>query len=115
MIVGGWTIYAVIYAGFALSATLVPLLFWFLIYGVHFAMVEGSEKALVADLVPGAQQGTAFGWYNAVLGFGALGASVLFGLLWESVGPAAAFLTGAGLAITAAALLAADRSLASPS
>jgi predicted MFS family arabinose efflux permease len=60
-------------------------------------------------------QGTAFGWYNAVLGFGALAASLLFGFLWESFGPSAAFYTGAALAITAAALLAAERSIASPS
>jgi MFS family permease len=115
LIVGGWAIYAIAYAGFARSETLAALMFWFLIYGLHFAMVEGSEKALVADLVRDTQQGTAFGWYNAVLGFGALAASVLFGVLWETSGPAAAFFTGAGLAITAAALLAADRSLASPS
>jgi MFS family permease len=115
LIIGGWTLYAMTYAGFALSAGLLPTLAWFLFYGVHFAMVEGSEKALVADLVPSASHGTAFGWYNAVLGFGALGASVLFGFLWQTFGPAAAFFTGAGLAVTASALLAADRSLAWPS
>lgn len=115
LIVGGWLLYAVTYAGFALSDALLPLLAWFMVYGVYFAMVEGSEKALVADLAPRDLQGTAFGWYNAVLGFGALAASLLFGALWETLGPQAAFLTGAGLAVTAAALLAADRSVASPS
>jgi MFS family permease len=115
LIIAGWVFYAVVYAGFALATTLAPLLAWFFVYGVHFALVEGSEKALVADLAPAAQQGTAFGWYNAVLGFGALGASVLFGFLWQQFGPATAFLTGAGLAIAAAVLLAADRSPASPS
>lgn len=115
LIIAGWALYAVVYSGFALSEGLLPTLTWFLIYGVHFAMVEGSEKALVADLVPGVGQGTAFGWYNAVLGFGALGASLLFGFLWQAFGPATAFFTGAGLAITASALLAADRSLASRS
>jgi MFS family permease len=115
LIIAGWMLYAVVYAGFAVSETRVAVLVWFLIYGVHFALVEGSEKALVADLVSGPLQATAFGWYNAVLGFGALGASLLFGSLWEAFGPAPAFLTGAGLALTASALLAADRSLASRS
>ena len=112
MIIAGWTLYAVVYAGFAMSETLLPLLAWFLVYGVHFAMVEGSEKALIADLTPTHLQGTAFGWYNAVLGFGALAASLLFGALWETFSPATAFLTGAALALTAAALLAADQRLA---
>ncbi len=110
LIVSGWVVYSVVYAGFALSETLAPLLAWFFAYGIYFALVEGSEKALVADLTPAAAQGTAFGWYNAVLGFGALAASLVFGALWDAFGPAAAFLTGAGLAITAAGLLASDRS-----
>jgi MFS family permease len=91
------------------------MLGWFFVYGLYFALVEGSEKALVADLIPGAAHGTAFGWYHAVLGVGALAASLLFGFLWQSFGPATAFLTGAGLALTASALLAADPSLASRS
>jgi MFS family permease len=109
LIVGGWLLYAVVYAGFAVTTSLVPLLAWFLIYGVHFALVEGSEKALVSDLVAGAGQGTAFGWYNAVLGFGSLGASVLFGFLWQTFSAATAFYTGAVLALVAAALLGAER------
>jgi MFS family permease len=114
LIVAGWALYALTYAGFALSESLAATLVWFLIYGAHFALVEGSEKALVTDLVPAAVQGTAFGWYNAVLGFGAFGASVLFGFLWQAFGAATAFYTGAALAITASVLLVADRSLASP-
>lgn len=115
LIVAGWLLYAAVYAGFAMSESLWPLLVWFFIYGAHFALVEGSEKALIADLTPVATHATAFGWYSAVLGFGALAASLMFGAIWQTFGPAAAFLTGAGLAITASGLLAADRSLALPS
>ena len=57
LIIAGWLVYAVVYAGFALSESLIALLIWFLAYGVHFALVEGSEKALVADLTPGAAAG----------------------------------------------------------
>jgi MFS family permease len=112
LIVTGWALYAVVYAGFAMSQSLAALLAWFFLYGIYFALVEGSEKALVTDLTPPHLRGTAFGWYNAVLGFGALAASLTFGAIWEYFGPAAAFFTGAGLAITAAVALAADRQLA---
>ena len=115
LIGAGWIVYAVVYAGFALSDALVPLLAWFFAYGLYFALVEGSEKALVADLAPAAIQGRAFGWYNAVLGFGALAASLLFGLLWENLGAPVAFFTGAALALTASILLAVDSRLASRS
>ncbi|HEV3484055.1 MAG TPA: MFS transporter, partial [Vicinamibacterales bacterium] len=63
------------------------------------------EKAWVTDLAPVAKRGTAFGIYNAVLGVGSLSASVLFGWMWTRVSAAAAFLTGAGLAVAATVLL----------
>src|SRR5262249_40234121 len=101
----GWLVYAIVYAGFAVSTRLAPLVAWFLIYGFYFGLSEGTEKALVADLAPPAQRGFAFGIYNAVQGLGALAASVLFGLIWRAYGAAAAFGVGAALALAATALL----------
>lgn len=108
LIVAGWLVYAVVYAGFALSTSASVLVMWLLVYGIHFALVEGTEKALVADLSPLEMHGTAFGWYNAVLGFGALAASLLFATIWQAFGATAAFFTGAGLSLAASALLVAD-------
>ena len=50
-------------------------------------------------------RGTAFGYYNAVIGVSALFASVIFGLIWTTIAPEAAFLTGACLAMAATLLL----------
>jgi MFS family permease len=105
VIVLGWGIYALVYIGFATSTTAVGFISWFLLYGVHFALAEGAEKALVADLTLADRHGTAFGLYNAALGIGTLTASVVFGFLYERFSPATAFTTGAGLAATAAVLL----------
>jgi len=101
----GWLVYAVVYAGFAVSTTLPALLSWFLVYGFYFGFAEGTEKALVADLAPVSKRGTAFGVYNAVTGLGALTASIVFGVIWKMFGAAAAFGTGATLAFAATALL----------
>ena len=101
----GWLVYAVVYAGFAASATLPALLMWFLVYGCYFGLAEGPEKALVADIAPAARLGTAFGVYNAVQGIGALTASIAFGFLWSAYGAATAFGVGAALALTATVLL----------
>jgi sugar phosphate permease len=84
-------------------AALVGLL---LFYGFYYGLSEGTEKALIADLAPAALRGTAFGVYNASAGVGALGASVVFGLVWKAVSPAAAFGMGATLALGATVLLA---------
>jgi MFS family permease len=102
----GWFVYAAVYAGFALSSALVPLLAWFLVYGFYFGFAEGTEKALVADLAPAARRGIAFGVYNSVQGIGALAASVVFGLIWKIYGASIAFGVGAALALAATALLA---------
>jgi len=101
----GWLVYAVVYAGFAMSAALPALLAWFLVYGFYFGFAEGTEKALVADIAPASRLGVAFGVYNAVTGIGALAASVVFGALWSACGAAVAFGVGAALALAATALL----------
>jgi MFS family permease len=105
VIVIGWTIYAAVYLGFAWSSSAAAFLAWFLLYGVFFALTEGAEKALVADLTPAGRSGTAFGLYNAVLGVGVLTASVAFGLIYERLGAPVAFGAGAAAAALAAVLL----------
>jgi MFS family permease len=105
VIVIGWLLYAVVYLGFAMASSAQTLIAWFLLYGVFFALTEGAEKALVADLAPASRHGLAFGAYNTALGIGALGASIVFGLLYERFGAATAFTTGAALAASAALLL----------
>ena len=101
----GWLLYAAVYGAFAVTDSAPVLVVVFLIYGLYFGLTEGVEKAWVADLAPAAGRGNAFGIYNALIGFGALGASLLFGYIWTHVSPHAAFYTGAGFALAATALL----------
>jgi MFS family permease len=101
----GWMIYAFTYAGFAVSHSLSALVVWFLLYGVYYGCVEGTERALVADFAQSWQKGTAFGVYNAVAGVGALVASVVFGSIWTTFGASYAFASGAALALIATVLL----------
>jgi predicted MFS family arabinose efflux permease len=75
------------------------------VYGVHFALAEGTEKAMVADLAPASLRGTAFGIFHGIIGFGSLAASVVFGLVWKAWGAPAAFGLGASLALAASVLL----------
>jgi MFS family permease len=106
VIVIGWAVYAAVYIGFATASSARGFIAWFLVYGIYFALAEGAEKALVADLAPRGRHGTAFGYYNAALGVGALTASVVFGFLYERFSPSTAFTTGAVLAVVATSLLA---------
>jgi MFS family permease len=106
MMIGlGWTVYAAIYLAFGHFDDRATVIAIFLAYGIYFGLTEGVEKAWVADMAPADRRGTAFGIYNAALGVGTLLASLLFGLLWTRVSPAAAFFTGGGLSLVATVLL----------
>ena len=105
VIATGWLLYALVYAGFAWSRSSTALIAWFFVYGLYYALTEGSERALMADLAPAALRGTVFGLYNAVLGIGSLIASIVFGIVWTIDGAPAAFTLGAALALLSTALL----------
>jgi MFS family permease len=106
VIITGWMVYAVVYAGFAVASTQWHAWALFAVYGVYFGLTEGVEKALVADFAPAHLRGSAFGLYHLVVGIGALPASLVFGVVWQSVGAEWAFGMGAGLSLLAATLLA---------
>ena len=86
LIIGGWLAYGLVYLGFAFSRAGWHIWALFGLYGVYYAATEGTAKALVADLVPDAQRGTAYGLFNAAIGLTALPASVIAGLLWQGLG-----------------------------
>lgn len=104
----GWLTYAGIYIGFASAGPLPVLVALFVLYAAYHGLVDGAEKALIADIVPAESRGTAYGVYGATQGIGALAASVLFGAIWTWVNPATAFVTGAALAGAAAIALPTD-------
>lgn len=110
LIIGGWIAYGLVYLGFALSQTGWQVWALFGLYGVYYAAAEGTAKALVADLVPDAQRGTAYGLYNAAVGLTALPASVIAGVLWQGLlgwtglGASAPFFFGAAMALMAGLL-----------
>ena len=80
--------YAMLFAGIAL-------------WGLHMGLTQGILASLIADVAPVEYRGTAFGVFSLVSGAGLLAASVLAGLLWDVVNPAATFVAGAVVAIIA--------------
>jgi MFS family permease len=101
----GWAVYAVTWSAVGFADT-VPLLFALAaVYGTSHGLVEGAEKALIAELAGGGARGRAFGTYHMLIGFGALAASSLFGLVWDRFGSGAAFAGSGACALLAAALL----------
>jgi MFS family permease len=111
VIIGGWLVYAVIYLGFAIAGTGWHVWVLYAVYGLYYGLAFGTTKAMVADLVPEALRGTAYGTYNAVLGILDFPASLIAGILWEGVGrwggfgASAPFFFGSAMALIAAVLM----------
>ena len=99
----GWTIYAVVYAGFAWLPASQAWGMWPLmaVYGVYMALTDGVGKALIADYAPKESRGAAMGLFYALTGLTTFGASLLAGFVWDRWGSAAALMLGAGFAILA--------------
>lgn len=102
LIVSGWVLFAGVYLGLAYATAAWHAWALFAAYGVFFGLTEGTEKAFVADLVPAARRGTAYGWYHFAIGIAALPASLIFGMIWDRAGATAAFTVGASIAVAAA-------------
>ncbi len=102
----GIVVYAVVYVGLALAHGTWSIWPLFVLYGVYVAATDGVGKAWVADHVEGPLAGTAYGIYGGTVGVALLVASLLAGVLWSSISPAAAFWAGAAFAVASLPLLA---------
>ena len=101
----GFAVFAVAYAWMALAHSQAAVWGVFAVYGVYMGVADGNGRALLAEFSTGARRGTAFGAYHMTVGIAALPASVVAGLLYDHVSPAAPFWVGAGAAVLAGLLM----------
>lgn len=101
LLILGWIVYALIYAGMAWISSAWAGITLFLLYSLYYALSEPPEKAIVVKLAPAHLRGQAFGWFHFVTGIMLLPASVLFGYIYEAYGAWYAFNLGTILAILA--------------
>lgn len=101
----GWALYVISYAGFAYAMH--PAMIWLLyvIYGIYFGATLGVAKAFLADLVGWEYRGRAFGIYGMAVGIATFFASFIAGFFWDKFGAQMPFYFGAGMAALAALLL----------
>jgi predicted MFS family arabinose efflux permease len=89
----------------AAASGLVALGIGVALWGLHMGATQGLLAAMVADAAPGNLRGTAFGVFNLASGIAMLAASVIAGALWQFMGPAATFITGAVFAALCTAIV----------
>lgn len=81
------------------------ILFTFVLYGLHRAALEPVQKTLVAELAPPNYRASSLGGYQMVIGLCALPASLIAGILWDSIGIETPFYLSLGLTVVSSVLL----------
>jgi len=98
----GYGLFALTALGFAFVTNLAGLIALFALYGLVYALVDGSERAYVSDLSPAGLRGSSLGLYYGAIGVAAIISSLAAGALWAWWGAEVTFLFGAGAAMLAA-------------
>jgi MFS family permease len=105
LLIIGYSIYALTYAGFGAASA--GWMVWplFIVYGLFPALTEGVAKAMAVDTAGRAGRATAIGVYSAVVGITQIAASYIGGLLWDKIDASATFYFGALLSAASVMLL----------
>ncbi len=104
MVLVGFVLFALVYAGLALAESSWAIGSLFALYGAYMGLSDGAQRAYIATLVPEHRRATGFGLYHMVIGIALLPASLFAGFLWDYLSPAAPFWFGSALAGLAAIL-----------
>ena len=105
LIILGFIVYAIVYHFFGRFNSINVFIFLFMLYGFYSALTDGSQKAMISDIVSKDLKGTGFGIYHAVLGITLLPASLIAGLLYDKVNSNAPFYFGSIMALIATILM----------
>ena len=105
LIILGFLVYAIVYYFFGRFNSINVFIFLFMLYGFYSALTDGSQKAMISDIVSKDLKGTGFGIYHAVLGITLLPASLIAGLLYDKVNSNAPFYFGAVMALISTILM----------
>ncbi len=105
LIIMGFLVYAIVYYFFGRFNSINIFIFLFMLYGFYSALTDGSQKAIISDIVSKELKGTGFGIYHAILGITLLPASLIAGLLYDRVNSNAPFYFGSVMALIATILM----------
>jgi MFS family permease len=105
VVIGGFVVFALVYAGFASVKSMALIAVLFAVYGIYIAATEGTTKALISRTAPDHERASAMGFFDTTTGLASFAASAIGGGLWSAVGPWATFAYGAVCAALAAAIL----------
>lgn len=99
IIIFGFSIFAIVYGGFAFNPSIPVIFILFFLYGIYAAATEGVIKAWVTNLAHQQNTATAIGLYTSCESISALLASIIAGAIWMNWGSLYTFLIPAIIAV----------------
>jgi MFS family permease len=82
----GYIILIISYIGMAWAESIFALACFYAIMGIYSACTDSTQRSYVALSTEEYHRGTAYGLYNAVVGFGAMVSGIVGGLVWQIFG-----------------------------
>ena len=95
----GYVLFGITSLGLIFTSNIYSILLLFVIYGIFYAMIDGTQRAFVVDLAPEHLKATALGTFHAAIGLVALPGGYIAGLLWDKISPETTFIYGLALTI----------------
>lgn len=99
----GWIVTVLIFM--YLHHSLAGVITAFVMYGLYRGSLDTVQRAFTAELAPTGYVASTLGGFQLVLGTVSLPASIIAGILWDSVSPTAPFVFSLCLAVVAIVLL----------
>ena len=93
----GFTLFIIVYGGFAFTPSIAMIFLLFSIYGIFSAATEGVIKAWITNLAENKNTATAVGFYTSCESICTLLASIVAGAIWANFGSAATFIITSGV------------------
>lgn len=90
----GYSLFGLVSLGFIFSKSLSFFILLFILFGLNYALVNATQRALVSDLAKEEARGTALGTFQMFTALANLPAGIIAGLIWD-INTAYPFIYGA--------------------
>ena len=99
IILTGYIVFTVLSLGLCFFGGVIYTTISFILFGIFFALIDGTQRAFVSDLAPAEIKGTALGTFHTFTGLAALPAGYIAGMLWSGIGSNATFIFGTAMGV----------------
>ncbi len=105
MIVAGFVIFSLVYAGMSQANSTLMIVVLLFLYGIYMAATDGISKAIISNMVPKTETASAIGFYSGWNSIAVMIASSVAGLIWYCGSPELMLLLSAAGSLIAAVYL----------